>query len=124
MIKIKKFLPGQRVILLDKVTLIAAGYPDNNDAEDFLNLLAGKTVTIKESFEDGEIYTCEEYPEIAIYRVFINKLELFDEFSFDEITEMMGFKTTQSNTRKMVATACKHLRDLFPKSFNMNEELQ
>ncbi len=72
-LKLQKFLPGMRVKILDRNVLVAAGYENNSDPEDFLNLVAGKEITIKEEINDF-IYTSLEYPDIAIYKVFVEKI--------------------------------------------------
>jgi hypothetical protein len=72
-LKLQKFLPGMRVKILDRNVLVAAGYENNSDPEDFLNLVAGKEITIKEEINDF-IYTSIEYPDIAIYKVFVEKI--------------------------------------------------
>lgn len=100
MIKIKKYLPGQSVQLLSKKTLVAAGYEDNNDKNDFLNLLAGKIVTIDQSFENGQIYTCKEYPGIAIYKVFI-ECTVETSFTFVDISKMINDISTSEAARKI-----------------------
>lgn len=95
--RFKRYLRGQRVAIFDKETLIKAGYPDNNDKDDFLNLIAGKTITIQDCYEDGQIYTCKEYPGFAIYKVFIEKLISNDEkFSFAKIAKMLGYNHAET----------------------------
>lgn len=71
--KLKKLLPGMKVKMLDRAVLIAAGYENNSDPNDFLNLIAGKEITIKEAIDDL-IYTSIEYPDVAIYKVFVEKI--------------------------------------------------
>ena len=75
--KLKKLLPGMKVKMLDRAVLIAAGYENNSDPNDFLNLIAGKEITIKEAIDDL-IYTSIEYPDIAIYKVFVEKIVYAD----------------------------------------------
>ena len=65
--------PGMIVKVLDRSILISSGYEENDDPEDFLNLIAGKNITIREIL-DNDIYTCEEYPDVAIYKVFIERI--------------------------------------------------
>jgi len=71
--KLKKLLPGMKVKMLDRAVLIAVGYENNSDPNDFLNLIAGKEITIKEAIDDL-IYTSIEYPDVAIYKVFVEKI--------------------------------------------------
>lgn len=71
--KLKKLLPGMRVKMLNRAVLIAVGYENNSDPNDFLNLIAGKEITIKEAIDDL-IYTSIEYPDVAIYKVFVEKI--------------------------------------------------
>ena len=66
-------LPKMKVKLLDRDVLIASGYEDNDEPEDFLNLMAGKEVTIEEKIQ-YDIYTCKEFPDVAIYKVFIESI--------------------------------------------------
>lgn len=66
-------LPKMKVKLLDRDILIASGYEDNDEPEDFLNLMAGKEVTIEEKIQ-YDIYTCKEFPDIAIYKVFVESI--------------------------------------------------
>jgi hypothetical protein len=96
---INTFLPGQKVKLLDKATLIAAGWENNDDKDDFLNLLAGKEITLDEVFENGQIYTCKEHPGYAIYKVFIDKVVSVDNLSFKDISIMIGGKSAESFRR-------------------------
>ena len=51
-------LPKMKVKLLDRDVLIASGYEDNDEPEDFLNLMAGKEVTIEEKIQ-YDSYTCK-----------------------------------------------------------------
>jgi hypothetical protein len=115
---IKRFLPGQKVLILSKEILLEAGYPDNNDQGDFINLIAGKEITLDEVFEDGEIYTCIEYPGIAIYKVFIEKLVNYgDELTYAEISFML-----QSGTKKVVRDLINRVcKDIAPAFNNYGE---
>jgi len=84
------YQPGQKVKLLDRYTLLAAGYPDNNDAQDFLNLLAGKEVVVDQAFTGEGIYTCTDEPDVAIHQVFIEKLIPQDEMTQVAIAKVIG----------------------------------
>ena len=65
--KVKPF----KVFLKTKEELLKLGYEDNKDKKDFLNLIAGRVVTINLESDDGTVYVCKEYPEYAIYDYFI-----------------------------------------------------
>lgn len=91
-----------KVQLRTKNDLLAMGYPSNRDPDDFLNLMAGKIVTIDYEYnmESGEkIYISKEFPEHAIYdyliKRFVNKnlvRSAINDFncSFKEIGTLMG----------------------------------
>ncbi len=65
--KVKPF----KVFLKTKEELLKLGYEDNKDKKDFLNLIAGRVVTINLESDDSTVYVCKEYPEYAIYDYFI-----------------------------------------------------
>ena len=110
---IKKFLPGQKVSILSKEVLLKAGYPDNDDKEDFINLVAGKEVTLDEVFAEGEVYTCIEYPGIAIYKVFIDKLLNYDELmTYSDISLMLQFGSKKV-IRDLINKICKDISPAF-----------
>jgi hypothetical protein len=108
--QIKNYLTGQRVRILSKEVLLQIGYEDNDDKNDFLNLLAGKEVTIQDSYENGQIYTCKEYPDIAIYKVFIASLVIEDTLAFKSIGKMIGLTTEP--TRRTFNIAVNKIRNL------------
>jgi hypothetical protein len=87
----RNYLPGIRVKILDKEILVAAGYEINSDPNDFLNLIAGKEITIKEKMNDY-IYTSLEYPDVAIYKVFIEKI-VYAELSVSETALLYGLSS-------------------------------
>jgi hypothetical protein len=119
---IKNYLPGQRVKILDKTTLLLAGYEDNKDPEDFLNLLSGKEVTIQETYEDGQIYTCKEFPLVAIYKVFISGLAEKDKLTFKDIGQMIGLSTEP--TRRSYNAAIKHIKDFLKTSNTLKIDME
>jgi hypothetical protein len=61
-------------------------YEDTNDTEDFINVLAGKKVTIEgECFDEDigqSIYVCKEYPEYAIPQCYLKPLSRQFIYSF------------------------------------------
>ena len=99
--KNSKFFPGEKVKLVSKEVLVKAGYPINNDPKDFLNSLAGKEVTIKNTFDEDFIYTCAEEPDVAIYSVFI-ECSLEYEMTQLAISKLLGItrNTVRSTTEK------------------------
>lgn len=118
---ITKFFKGQKVLILKREVLIAAGYENNEDPSDFLNLLAGKEITIDEVFEEDQIYTCVEYPGIAIYKVFIQKpIPEASEFTFKEISKMVGINTAE-NTRRLCKRTCDLLVNTFSSDYGNGE---
>ena len=114
-----KIIPGIKVKILDRRTLINAGYEDNNDKNDFLNLVAGETVTIDQVFEEEGIYTCMEYPEVAIYKVFIEHI-IYS--SINPSNETIGniFGISRETVRRTLASALKSLE----KNISKNNEIK
>lgn len=114
-----KIIPGIKVKILDRRTLINAGYEDNNDKNDFLNLVAGETVTIDQVFEEEGIYTCIEYPEVAIYKVFIENI-IYS--SLNPTNETIGniFGISRETVRRTLASALKSLE----KNISKNNEIK
>lgn len=104
-------IPGIKVKILDRKNLIDAGYEDNNDEKDFLNLLSGKIVTIDQVFEDDGIYTCKEYPDLAIYKVFIEKI-IFNSInpSNDNIGNIIGL--SKETVRRAFTSAFVKLEEI------------
>jgi hypothetical protein len=74
-----------KVFLKTKEDLLKLGYEDNNDKEDFINLMAGHVVTIEFESENNNVYICKEFPEYAIYDYFIKGIA-FNATSDDEYT--------------------------------------
>lgn len=96
--------------------LIKLGYKNNYDLFDFLNLLAGKTVTIVEKSEDGKILISKEFPEYAIYDIAIEKkIEIkplkyeldFKELSLLELSDI--FNVTPQRISQICQTALKKI---------------
>lgn len=96
--------------------LIKLGYKNNYDLFDFLNLLAGKTVTIVEKSEDGKILISKEFPEYAIYDIAIEKkIEIkplkyeldFKELSLVELSDI--FNVTPQRISQICKTALKKI---------------
>lgn len=84
-----------QVQLYSKFELLKMGYLNNNEKDDFLNLMAGKVVTIdiNNSFSDFDIYVCYEYQNYAIYKCFIKKVIDKDELlSFPVIAKVLNLK--------------------------------
>lgn len=104
-------IPGIKVKILDRKILIDAGYEDNNDEKDFLNLLSGKIVTIDQVFEDDGIYTCKEYPDLVIYKVFIEKI-IFNSInpSNDNIGNIIGL--SKETVRRAFTSAFVKLEEI------------
>lgn len=96
--------------------LIKLGYENNYDLFDFLNLLAGKTVTIVEKSEDGKILICKEFPDYAIYDIVVEKkIEItplkyelnFKELSLAELSNI--FNVTPQRISQICKTAMKKI---------------
>lgn len=96
--------------------LIKLGYENNYDLFDFLNLLAGKTVTIVEKSEDGKILICKEFPDYAIYDIAVEKkIEItplkyelnFKELSLAELSNI--FNVTPQRISQICKTAMKKI---------------
>lgn len=56
-----------KVFLKSKEALLKLGYEDNDDQDDFLNLMSGHVVTINYESEDGKVFISKEFPNNAIY---------------------------------------------------------
>lgn len=110
--KLLKFLPGMNVKILDRKTLVVAGYEENSDPEDFLNLISGKEITIKEEINDF-IYTCVEFPDVAIYKVFIEKI-VHAELTVGETALVYGFSS--ETIRRAFNSGIKNLKNLLVKN--------
>lgn len=61
-----------RIQIKKREELLKLGYEDNKDPNDFLNLLAGKELTINGISENGKIFISEEYPNYAIYDISVS----------------------------------------------------
>lgn len=112
-----KYLPEMVVKILDRDVLIAAGYEDNTDADDFLNLIAGKEIKIKEEINDF-IYTCYEYPDVAIYKVFIEKI-VYAELTSTQTGFALGLH--RETVRRCFNDAVKKLQNIVQKDENIME---
>lgn len=85
-------IPGLKVKILDKDVLMKLGY-EPEDSDDFFHKIAGKEVVIEQVFEKHAIYTCKQFPDVAIYKVFIEKI-VFEEnenlFTFQNIGRILN----------------------------------
>ena len=86
--------------------LIKLGCVDSYDKKDFINVMAGKIVVIKVESENGKILVSKDYPDYAIYDIFINKYipsatsGVNEEFTFSEIG--MALKTSTQNAKRIL----------------------
>lgn len=85
-------IPGLKVKILDKDVLIKLGY-EPEESDDFFHKIAGKEIVIEQVFDKHAIYTCKEFPDVAIYKVFIEKI-VFEEdenlFTFQNIGRILN----------------------------------
>ena len=87
-----------KVFLKTKEELIKMGYEDNNDKDDFINVMAGRIVTITAESENGKIFTCDEFPNYAIYEYLIKEIYTYTrnvdgECSYAEIAKKFNVST-------------------------------
>lgn len=117
----KNYTAGQIVKIMDLDTLLSIGYEKNNDPEDFINTLAGKEVTIENVYVDGQIYTCKEFPNVAIYKVFIEKLVSNQQFTYKEIGKAVG--VSDETARQTYLVGIKKIMKILNYNQDLKEEL-
>ena len=113
--KVKTF----KVFLRTRDELLKMGYEDNHDKDDFLNALSGHIVTINYESEDGDVFTCVEYPEYAIYDYLIKGVQTHvvssEESTFAEIGVGLNYSTQSAwNICKQSIKKLKELSSCYP----------
>lgn len=107
-----------RIQIKKREDLLKLGYEDNKDPNDFLNLLAGKELTINGISENGKIFISEEYPNYAIYDISVSnylnckneitKISYDYDYTYAEIGKKLNI-TTQAVNQQITRTMKKLL---------------
>lgn len=107
-----------RVILKSKTELISMGYEPNDDPYDFINLIAGKSVIINKELGNGKVFICKEFPDYAIYDIFIRAYvslgtsQIGNSYDYSLLEIAKHLKVTPQRINKIVNGAMKKLQKI------------
>lgn len=91
-----------KVEILSRKDLLKQGFEDSKDKNEFINLMAGKTLTVKEVI-NSKLCVSEEFPEHVIYGIAIKRIITPGSINFSKppsfsiIREAFKFKTEKNS---------------------------